>query len=103
MNPSRKAAVEYCVRRLAPDIPGRDLALVVERGLASPGLGKARPEHVAWLSLVAHVRHAYTDYEAMLEEGYDVDAARYFCLAAMNEVLADWRSPRRIAADADDD
>lgn len=99
MPPTRRSAIEYCLRRLAPEMPLADFVLVVENGLDAPGLKRARPEHAAWLALVAHVRHAYTDYDAMLEEGYDVDSARFFCLPAMNEMLAEWGSPRRVRAD----
>ena len=98
----RKRAIEAATLALAPRIPAHELAEVTAHALHSPGLRNAAPESAAWLSLVAYVRHAHTDYEAMLEDGYGVEAARHFCRDAINDVLRDWGAVRLVSG-ADDE
>ncbi|MGC2856805.1 DUF2293 domain-containing protein [Novispirillum sp. DQ9] len=98
---SRRAALLDALRRLAPGIPRFDLEAAADHGTDSPALRKAPPETAAWLSLVAYVRHVHTDYDALLDDGYDVDAARFFVVDAMNEVLGDWECRRRVTGEED--
>ncbi len=69
---------------------------VIDHALSSPGLKKAAVDKAAWLSLVAYLRHAYTDYEDLLEEGYGVEAARHFCRQQIDEVLQAWGCRRKV-------
>ena len=46
-----------------------------------------------WLATVAHVRHQHTEYEKLLEEGYDRDAARFLTSAS---VVAPGAAPRPL-------
>ncbi len=62
-----------------------------------PGLRGAAPEVAAWLSLVSYVRHVFTDYDALLAEGYDLESARFFVVEEINDVLMRWGVVRRIA------
>ena len=94
---ARRAAVESALRNLAPRIPRHEFAAVVEHALDSAGLRKASPETAAWLSLVAYVRHVFTDYDALLAEGYDADSARFFVVDEIDEVLGRWGVRRRVA------
>jgi hypothetical protein len=96
----RRAAVELALRNLAPRLPRHEFAAVVDRALASAGLRGAAAETAAWLALVAYARHVFTDYDALLAEGYDRDSARHFVRAEMDEALATWGVRRRLA-DAD--
>jgi hypothetical protein len=57
------------------------------------------PSVAAWLAAVAHIRHAHTDYEKLLAEGYDRDAARFFVIDEINAVLTRWRAMRLLDAD----
>jgi hypothetical protein len=93
---SRRAALEAALRALAPRIPKHEFEAVIDHALVSPGLRTAAPEAAAWLSLVAYVRHALTDYDALLADGYDHDSARFFVAADMDEVLAGWGATRRV-------
>lgn len=93
---SRRAALEAAVRALAPRIPKHEFESVVDHALVSAGLRTAAPEAAAWLSLVAYVRHAMTDYDALLADGYDQDSARFFVAAEMDDVLARWGATRRV-------
>jgi hypothetical protein len=49
-----------------------------------------------WLAAVAHIRHVHTDYDTLLQEGYEKDAARHFSLDAVNDKLTEWRASRLI-------
>ncbi len=60
------------------------------------------PSIAVWLATVAHIRHQHTDYERLLEEGYERDAARFFVLDAVNAVLTGWRATRLLDPDDDD-
>jgi hypothetical protein len=88
--------IEAALRRLAPKIPPHEFMAVADHAMDSPGLRRASPEAAAWLSLTAYVRHVLTDYDELLEQGYDTDSARHFVAAAMDEVLVAWGVRRRI-------
>lgn len=93
---TRRALIDAELTALAPSIPPAERRLVLDHALGSPGLGKAAPAKAAWLSLVAFVRHAFTDYDDMLDDGYDAASARHFCLPVMNAILKDWNCRRLI-------
>lgn len=95
---SRRSHIEAALARLAPNIPKHEFAAVADHAIDSPGLRTAAPEPAAWLSLVAYVRHRFTDYDELLAEGYDADSARFFVLDRMNEVLRSWGVRRRVSA-----
>ena len=76
----------------------RGQCAVVDHALDSRGLRHASPETAAWLSLVAYVRHVFTEYDALLTQGYDQDSARHFVLDDMEAVLKDWGARRSLAA-----
>jgi hypothetical protein len=60
------------------------------------GLRGAAPETAAWLALVSYVRHVFTDYERLLDEGYDRDSARFFVAGEIDAVLEGWGATRRV-------
>lgn len=93
---SRREVIESALRVLAPRVPRHEFEAVVDHALGSRGLHTASPETATWLSMVAYIRHRFTDYDSLLEEGYDVDSARYFVVEDMNRVLKEWGSPRRV-------
>ena len=96
--PSR-ADIEAALRRLAPKIPSHEFAAVIDHALDSRGLRQAAPETAAWLSLVAYIRHVFTDYDDLLEqEGYDEESARHFVAAEIEAVLGGWGVQRRLGA-----
>ena len=93
----RRDVLEEALRRLAPKIPPHEFGAVVDHALDSRGLRAAAPETAAWLSLVAYVRHTFTDYDERLEQGYDRDSARFFVAEEIGEVLAAWGVKRKLA------
>jgi hypothetical protein len=96
---NRREAIESAVRSLAPRIPRHEFEAVTDHALGSRGLRTASPEAAAWLSLVAYIRHALSEYDSLLAEGYDVESARYFVVEEINRVLEQWGSPRRVTGD----
>jgi len=72
---------------------------VIDHALDSRGLRQAAPEEAAWLSLVAYVRHVFTDYDALRDQGYDEDSARFFVAEEIEAVLNGWGVQRQLAAE----
>jgi hypothetical protein len=98
---NRRELLESAIRVLAPRIPRHEYESVVDHALGSRGLHTASPEAAAWLSMTAFIRHRLTDYDNLLDEGYDQDSARFFVIDQINRVLAEWGSPRRISGEDD--
>jgi hypothetical protein len=97
----RQADIESALRRLAPKIPEHEFGAVVDHALDSRGLSRAAPEEAAWLSLVAYVRHTFTDYDALRDQDYDADSARFFVAQEIETVLKGW-GVRRPLSSVDD-
>lgn len=87
------------MRRLAPQIPAHEFGAVIDHAIDSRGLRVSTAETAAWLSLVAYVRHAFTDYDDLLAQGYDQDSARFFVSREIEAVLGGWGVARRLAAE----
>lgn len=95
---AKRSDVEMALRVLAPRIPLHEFAAVVDHAIDSPGLNVATAETAAWLSLVAYVRHTFTDYDELLREGYDQESARHFVTDEIAATLAGWGVRRRLSA-----
>lgn len=92
---ARHREIAKLLRALCPAMPLADFTPVVET--ACERRFKTLPPSIAlWQALGAHIRHRHTDYNELLDDGYDRDAARYFVVDAMNEILARWGCARRI-------
>jgi hypothetical protein len=94
-----RAEIEDALRRLAPKMPKHEFGAVVDHALDSRGLRSATPETAAWLALVAYVRHALTEYDDLLAQGYDQDSARHFVAGEINAVLAGWSVRRTLGGE----
>ncbi len=95
---AKRVEIEAALRRLAPRIPPHEFGAVVDHAIDSRGLRTSSPEMAAWLSLVAYVRHAFTDYDDLLAQGYDQDSARFFVSGEIETVLGQWGVARPLAA-----
>ena len=93
---TRREAIESAVRILAPRIPRHEFDAVTDHALGSRGLSRPLPRAAAWLSMTAYIRHRLTDYDELLDDGYDAESARFFVLDDMNAVLEEWGSPARL-------
>jgi len=96
---AKRSDIETALRRLAPRIPPHEFAAVVDHAVDSPGLNVAAPETAAWLSLVAYVRHTFTDYDELLREGYDQESARHFVTDEIATILTGWGVRRRLSSE----
>jgi hypothetical protein len=99
---NRRAFLESALRVLAPRIPRHEFEAVIDHALMSPGLRQASPENAIWLSMIAFIRHRLTEYDRLLDEGYDVESARFFVLDDMNARLGEWGSPRRVSGEEEE-
>jgi hypothetical protein len=97
----RNQELRKALRLLAPLITYADSEPVLERA-ARLTRADLTPGAALWLALVAHVRHRHTDYDALLDDGYDRDAARHFVVGETEDVLRRWGCTRRIDTDARD-
>jgi hypothetical protein len=96
---SQRSEIESVLRHLAPKLPPHEFGAVVDHALDSEGLKTAAPESAAWLSLVAYARHVFTEYDALLAQGYDRDSARHFVAEEMAAVLKHWGVRRGLGED----
>ena len=95
----KRSDIEGALRRLAPRVPPHEFGAIVDHALDSRGLRVGTPEKAAWLALVSYIRHALTEYDALLEQGYDAESARHFVLAEMDEILKGWGVRRTLSDD----
>ena len=87
---------------LIPGAPFIDAEAI--RQTAAKRRYKALPASTSvWLAAVAHIRHVHTGYDALLDEGYERDAARHFALDATNDKLTEWRASRLLDASDETD
>ncbi len=82
--------IETALRCMAPEIPDHEFGAVADHAMDSPGLRTASPETAAWLSMVSFIRHALTEYDSLLEEGYEQESARHFVAGDMQAILTEW-------------
>lgn len=91
----RQQAIRKALRALAPGIPLADAQAVL--ALAERRHMKDLPPATAlWLALGSHVRHVHTDYEQLLADGYEREAARFFVAEETDGVLAGWGCQRSV-------
>ena len=102
MATARQKAIERALTQTIPRAPFLDAEAI--RAAAARAHLRALPTATAlWLAAVAHIRHHHTDYDALMDEGYDRDAARFFVLDDINAVLDRWGATRRLDPEADDE
>jgi hypothetical protein len=98
---SRQRSVARALTALLPLAPYSDTEAI--RAIALEAKFRDLPASIAvWLATVAHVRHEHTEYDTLLAEGYDREAARHFTLAQVNDRLTTWRATRLLAEDDED-
>jgi len=97
----RTKALGKALTALLPQAPYADIEAI--REIASARKMRELPPSIAvWIATVTHVRHVHTEYDALLSEGYDRDAARHFVVGEINEVLTAWRATRLLDPDDED-
>lgn len=99
---ARQRDVAKALTALLPLGPFSDMERI-RADAAGPHLRALPPSIAVWLATVAHVRHQHTDYDRLLDDGYDRDAARFFVTDEINRVLTGWRATRLLDPDAEDE
>ena len=95
----RQQDIRKALRLTAPHIPYDEAQDVLARA-GRPAMKRLPPGIALWLALTSHVRHRHTDYDALLADGYERDAARHFVIDETDAKLAEWGCARRVADDA---
>ena len=90
------------VRALFPGCPaGREQVIAEHACLKYSGqvgrsaAAKNLAENAVRLAVIAHIRHAETDYDELLASGYDRRVARAQVTEAVDRILARWETPSR--------
>lgn len=95
---NRQRALAKALTALLPLAPYADIERI--REMASARTMRDLPPSIAvWLATVAYARHAHSSYDALLAEGYDRDAARFFVVDEINQTLTRWRATRLLDAE----
>lgn len=95
MGTKRQQAAIKALRGLAPLIPLSDAQDILAKA-GGPSLRELTPNAAVWLALTSHIRHRYTDYDRLLREGYDRDAARFFVVEETERQLVAWGCTRGL-------
>ena len=99
---SRQRALAKALTTLLPMAPYADIEKIREMASAR-GMRELPPSIAVWLATITYVRHEHSAYDALLAEGYDRDAARFFVIDEINETLTRWRATRLLDPDQADD
>ncbi|MEM7067329.1 MAG: DUF2293 domain-containing protein [Pseudomonadota bacterium] len=92
----RQKEIKRRIRALVPKATMEDFLAIEDLALAGH-LRHLPPSISAWQAVTARARHAHTDYDELLADGYDKDSARHFVLDATNEKLAEWGCNERVS------
>jgi hypothetical protein len=98
----RRKRIARALTALIPRAPFLDAEAIRETA-RSRHMRPLAPERAVWLAAISHIRHAHTDYDALMDDGYDRDAARFFVLEDINAVLDRWGATRRLDPDASEE
>jgi hypothetical protein len=98
---NRQRSINKALTLLLPAVPYSD-SEPIRAAAGAPHMKTLPPPIAVWLAAVAHVRHQHTDYDALRDEGYDKESARFFVLDAINRKLTEWRATRLLDPDEED-
>lgn len=91
----RRREIAEHLRSLAPNAPMADFREI--ELIAGAGHLRHLPVSIAaWQAVTTRARHAHTEYDQLLEDGYDQESARHFVVDDINTVLENWGCTRRI-------
>lgn len=90
--------VKRRLRELIPNATMEDFLAVEEKADAGH-LRHLPPSIRAWQAITTHIRHTHTDYDEMLNDGYDPDSARHFVFDDINEKLLEWGCMKALSED----
>ncbi|MEL7428690.1 MAG: DUF2293 domain-containing protein [Pseudomonadota bacterium] len=91
----RQKEIQKHLRTLVPMAPLADF-IEIEAAALAGHLRHLPPSIAAWQAVTTIARHTHTDYDTLLHEGYDNDAARHFVLNDINTILDQWGCTRKL-------
>ena len=92
---ARTKQVTKALRTLIPLAPMEDF-LAIQAVSEAGHLRHLPPSIAAWQAVTARARHAHTEYDLLLKEGYDRDSALHFVIDDMHETLLQWGCTKTI-------
>ncbi|MCE7028539.1 DUF2293 domain-containing protein [Jiella avicenniae] len=95
MATERQKRIMRAVTATIPRAPFID-AEAIREAARSRHMRSLSAEAAVWLAAVARIRHEHTDYDVLMDDGYDKDAARFFVADDINAVLDRWGAKRRL-------
>jgi len=96
MPTQRQKDIAKAVTRYIPQAPFYDAEAIRAQACAKH-MRELKPDAAVWLSIIAYIRHNYTPYDSLRDEGYERDAARFFIAEAVNAKLRKWRATRFLS------
>ncbi|MDD9909145.1 MAG: DUF2293 domain-containing protein [Ahrensia sp.] len=94
----RQKAMAEALRHLVPHVRYEDAAAILTAAKRSH-MRNLAPVDAVFLATVAHIRHRHSDYDALLQEGYDYESARFFVVDDINSVLQGWGASASVDVD----
>ena len=92
---ARQKAIRDAMRRLVPDAPYADASRIFEDAIRRH-LRHMAPHDAVILTATGVARHEHTEYDALLAEGQDRDAARFLVADDTDDVLERWGATFRV-------
>ncbi|WOC16980.1 DUF2293 domain-containing protein [Pseudochrobactrum sp. MP213Fo] len=87
----RMKNIAQALTLLAPRTPYYD-AEHIRAAAAAPHMRALTADNAVRLALLAYVRHTYTDYDTLRDEGLDKDSALYWIRQQINDKLNEWHA-----------
>lgn len=87
----RRKDIAQALTLLAPRVPFYD-AEQVREAAAAPHMRALTAQNAVRLAALAYIRHSYTDYDKLRDEGLDKDSALYWINDQVAEILNQWQA-----------
>lgn len=87
----RRKDIAQALTLLAPRVPFYDAEQVKEAATA-PHMRALTAQNAVRLAALAYIRHSYTDYDKLRDEGLDKDSALYWINDQVTEILNQWQA-----------
>ncbi len=87
----RRKDIAQALTLLAPRMPFYD-AEQIREAAASSHMRALTAQNAVRLAALAYIRHTYTDYDKLRDEGLDKDSALYWINDQVSEMLNQWQA-----------
>lgn len=88
------------LREMFPAISMLDI-LSIAKLCRNKKFNKLPPSITCWLCSISYIRHNYTEYDTLLQDGYDQETARYYTIDCINNKLEQWQSKKLLSYNED--